>query len=141
MTQHFKDYSIHLAWSDDDEAWIANIPDVHFCAADGQTPQKALSALEETFEVLRGVYDEDDEPFPEPAQHPLPTSQSLRAASQYLKISRVAEAVGLNPHTIQTKLKRGTPLKEDEAKLIRDQINKVVASAMAENPDDKHTLV
>lgn len=34
-------YRIILAWSEDDSAWIAEIPELTGCATDGQTPSEA----------------------------------------------------------------------------------------------------
>ena len=68
--QLVKDYNIELTWSEDNRWWVADIPDIPFCAADGPTPENALAALDETFEVLQEVYKEDDESFPEPKKPP-----------------------------------------------------------------------
>ena len=95
MNELMKDYNIELTWSEDNQWWVADIPDIPFCAADGPTPEKALIALNETFEVLHEVYEDDDESFPEPKKPPLPTIESLKEASKYLKISRIAETVGI----------------------------------------------
>ncbi len=39
-------YEIILYWSDEDEAFIAEVPELPGCAADGSTRQEALSAVE-----------------------------------------------------------------------------------------------
>ena len=39
-------YEIILYWSDEDEAFIAEVPDLPGCAADGPTRQEALAAVE-----------------------------------------------------------------------------------------------
>ena len=36
------EYHINLFWSDEDECWIADIPDLKFCSAHGETPDAAL---------------------------------------------------------------------------------------------------
>ena len=36
------EYHINLFWSEDDECWIADIPDLKFCSAHGETPDEAL---------------------------------------------------------------------------------------------------
>ena len=35
-------YAIIVFWSDADEAWVADVPDLEPCAAHGDTPEKAL---------------------------------------------------------------------------------------------------
>ncbi len=37
-----KDYHINIFYSEDDEAYIADIPDLKYCSAIGETPQQAL---------------------------------------------------------------------------------------------------
>ncbi len=36
------DYHINLFWSGEDECWIADIPDLKFCSAHGESPDEAL---------------------------------------------------------------------------------------------------
>jgi predicted RNase H-like HicB family nuclease len=42
-----KDYHINIFYSDEDEGYIADIPDLEFCSAFGTTPQEALTELEQ----------------------------------------------------------------------------------------------
>ena len=35
-----KDYHINIFWSDDDEGYIADIPDLMYCSAFGATPER-----------------------------------------------------------------------------------------------------
>jgi predicted RNase H-like HicB family nuclease len=37
-----KDYHINIFYSEEDEAYIADIPDLKYCSAVGETPQQAL---------------------------------------------------------------------------------------------------
>jgi predicted RNase H-like HicB family nuclease len=39
------EYHINLFWSDEDGAWIADIPDLESCSAHGPTPQRALAEV------------------------------------------------------------------------------------------------
>src|SRR6266487_3994991 len=36
------EYHINLFWRGEDECWIADIPDLKFCSAHGETPDEAL---------------------------------------------------------------------------------------------------
>lgn len=36
------DYHINIFYSEDDEAYIADIPDLKYCSAHGETPEEAL---------------------------------------------------------------------------------------------------
>ena len=39
-------YHISLFWSDEDECWIADVPDLTHCSAHGPTPEAALAQVE-----------------------------------------------------------------------------------------------
>ena len=45
MTNNFK-YEIILYWSNEDQAFIAEVPELSGCAADGLTYQQALANVE-----------------------------------------------------------------------------------------------
>ncbi len=40
-----KDYHINIFYSEEDEAYIADIPDLKYCSAVGDTPQEVLQEL------------------------------------------------------------------------------------------------
>lgn len=40
-----KDYHINIFYSDEDEGYIADIPDLKFCSAFGETPEEALTEV------------------------------------------------------------------------------------------------
>jgi predicted RNase H-like HicB family nuclease len=46
-----KDYHINIFYSDDDEGYIADIPDLKYCSAFGTTPNDALSEVLKAKEV------------------------------------------------------------------------------------------
>ena len=39
-------YPIDVFWSDEDDAWIADVPDLAFCSAFGDTPHEAVAEVE-----------------------------------------------------------------------------------------------
>lgn len=41
-----KDYHINIFYSDEDEGYIADIPDLRFCSAYGNTPEEALQEVQ-----------------------------------------------------------------------------------------------
>ena len=41
-----KDYNINIFYSEEDEGYIADIPDLKFCSAFGSTPEEALKELQ-----------------------------------------------------------------------------------------------
>jgi predicted RNase H-like HicB family nuclease len=46
MKGEMKDYHINIFYSQEDEGYIADIPDLEACAAFGKTPQAALAEVE-----------------------------------------------------------------------------------------------
>jgi predicted RNase H-like HicB family nuclease len=40
-----RDYHINIFYSEEDEAYIADIPDLKYCSAAGDTPQEALQEV------------------------------------------------------------------------------------------------
>ena len=40
-------YPIQVYWSDEDRAWIADVPDLPFCTAHGPTPHVAVAEVEQ----------------------------------------------------------------------------------------------
>lgn len=44
-------YPIEVFWSDEDEAWIANVPDLSLCSGHGDTPQAAVEEVEVAVEA------------------------------------------------------------------------------------------
>jgi predicted RNase H-like HicB family nuclease len=59
-------YEIILYWSTDDEAFIAEVPELPGCAADGSTRQEALSAVETAINEWIETAQQLGRPVPEP---------------------------------------------------------------------------
>ncbi|HEX7186038.1 MAG TPA: type II toxin-antitoxin system HicB family antitoxin [Thermoanaerobaculia bacterium] len=65
------DYHINIFFSDEDGGYIADIPDLDACSAFGETPEEALSALEEAKEAWLSAARETGKPIPPPRYRPL----------------------------------------------------------------------
>lgn len=59
-------YEVIIYWSADDEAFIAEIPELAGCAADGPTPHEALSAVQVVAAEWIDTAHELGRPIPEP---------------------------------------------------------------------------
>jgi len=59
-------YHIDLFWSEADDAWVADVPDLQSCSAFGDTPAEALAEVEKAMVAWLEVAREDRLPIPEP---------------------------------------------------------------------------
>jgi len=64
------DYHINIFWSDEDAAYVADIPDLDSCSALGHSPEEALAEVERTKEAWLAVAREAGKPVPEPRYRP-----------------------------------------------------------------------
>lgn len=65
-----KDYHINVFYSEEDEAYIADIPDLKYCSAHGETPEEALREVLIAKEGVLAVMKEAGLPIPEPRYRP-----------------------------------------------------------------------
>jgi len=61
-----KDYHINIFYSEEDEAYIAEIPDLQFCSAFGNTPEEALHAVQIARAAWIQAAQNEGKPIPPP---------------------------------------------------------------------------
>ena len=66
-----KDYHINIFYSDEDEGYIADIPDLKNCSAFGKTPQEALKEIEVAKEEWLKTARENGIEIPKPKYKPV----------------------------------------------------------------------
>jgi len=66
-----KDYHINVFYSDEDERYIADIPDLKHCSAFGNTPREALSEVLKAKAAWLKSARKNGKGIPEPSYHPL----------------------------------------------------------------------
>jgi predicted RNase H-like HicB family nuclease len=59
-----------LFWSDEDGCWIADVPDLRYCSAHGDTPAEALAQVREAMLGWLKVARDRGIPVPEPRYRP-----------------------------------------------------------------------
>lgn len=67
------DYHINVFWSDEDGSWVADIPDLRYCSALGETPEEAVREVIRAKEAWLESAREDGVAIPEPQYRPVKT--------------------------------------------------------------------
>jgi predicted RNase H-like HicB family nuclease len=63
-------YNINVYWSDEDNCWIADVPDLRPCSAHGDTPEQAIAHVADAIEGRLAVAHDRGFPIPEPRYRP-----------------------------------------------------------------------
>ena len=63
-------YHINLMWSDEDDCWIADVPDLRPCSSHGETPAEAVANIRDAIQGWLEVACERGMPIPEPRYRP-----------------------------------------------------------------------
>jgi predicted RNase H-like HicB family nuclease len=63
-------YAIVVFWSDEDSAWVADVPDLKSCSAFGDTPEEAVAEVRVAMEAWLAAAREAGHPIPEPRYRP-----------------------------------------------------------------------
>jgi predicted RNase H-like HicB family nuclease len=66
-----KDYHINIFYSDEDDGYIADIPDLDSCSAFGHTAEEALAELEKAKKAWLETARQLNKPIPEPTYRPV----------------------------------------------------------------------
>lgn len=64
-------YEVIIYWSDDDDAFVGEMPELPGCAADGETPEKALANLKVVAGEWLGTARDLGRPIPVPRRRRL----------------------------------------------------------------------
>lgn len=112
-------YQVAVSWSKEDDAWEARIPALKNCIAYGDSPEKAVS---EVMEAATG-WIETAEKFGFPIPKPSASLEKLASISDLINISALARAAGIRVQTLTSKIKRGTPLNEEETQRIDEVLH------------------
>ena len=58
-------YEVLIYWSDEDEAFVADVPELSGCSAHGHTQESALSSAQEAIRLWIDTAKEFGDPIPE----------------------------------------------------------------------------
>jgi predicted RNase H-like HicB family nuclease len=65
-----RDYHINIFYSEEDDGYIADIPDLEACSAFGETPAQALDEVEKAKAVWLETAKAEGKPIPRPRYKP-----------------------------------------------------------------------
>ncbi|MBI4311213.1 MAG: type II toxin-antitoxin system HicB family antitoxin [Chloroflexi bacterium] len=65
-----KDYHINIFFSEEDACYVADIPDLEFCSAFGDSPSEALAEVLQAKDAWLQVAKETGRPIPAPRYRP-----------------------------------------------------------------------
>lgn len=65
-----RNYHINVFFSEEDEGWIADIPDLEMCSAFGRTPVEALQEVEQAKVAWLEAAQANGRPIPVPRYRP-----------------------------------------------------------------------
>lgn len=66
-----KDYHINIFFSEEDQGYIADIPDLPMCSAFGKTPAAALKEVQTAKDLWLETARAENKPIPEPTYRPV----------------------------------------------------------------------
>ena len=63
-------YHINIFWSDEDECWVADVPDLESCTVRGRTPEQVMAEIEDSMMAWIERARQERIPIPEPSYQP-----------------------------------------------------------------------
>ena len=66
-----RDYHINIFYSSEDNGYIADIPDLEFCSAFGETPDEALREVQIAKKLWLEAAKAENKPTPQPKYRPV----------------------------------------------------------------------
>ena len=65
------DYHINILYSDEDQGYIADIPDLEYCSAFGRSPEEAVQEVGQAKQAWMEAARAEGKPIPAPRYRPL----------------------------------------------------------------------
>ena len=116
--KNIKDYAVQIYWDDRGNYFVAEIPEIPTCAADGTTQAQAIANLEKTFAVMKEAYEESDLAMPAPGPESRFTINQLASIATIVTVAQIAKLANIPGQTLVSKIKRRTPFSVGEARKI-----------------------
>ena len=107
-------YPIYVAWSAEDDAFVARVPALRHCIGHGDTHEEAVKCVKKMAKLMLASMAARGAPVPTPAV----TTDRLQQLAAVLSMSSVARQANVPQTTLASKLKRATALTVDEGERI-----------------------
>jgi len=104
-------YLVKIYWSDEDEAYVAEVPALEGCVSHGDSYEEAAKNIQESVDLWLEVARKYNDPIPEPDL----AAEEIRRVAPLLKMSKLARMAGMNQNTLASKLRRRTKFTPSEA--------------------------
>ena len=114
MKKQLTRYLVRIYWSDDDDAYIAEVPALPGCIAHGDSMQKAAREIQNAMALWLESAHRHGDPIPAPDL----AREEISRVEPFLNVSKLALRAGLNKHTLASKLRRKSPFTGLEVKAI-----------------------
>ena len=83
------DYHINVFYSEEDAAYVADIPDLEACSAFGASAEEALAEVEQAKRAWLAAAEEAGRPIPEPRYRPVQRAAEIQAAQDQAQQSGI----------------------------------------------------
>ena len=114
-------YLTKIYWSEDDNAYVAEVPALPGCVAHGASYAAAAKAIDEAMELWLASAQNHGDPVPDPDL----AIEEIERLSPLLNLSKLARIAGINKYTLASKLRRKTRFSKEEVRKIRSAVASV----------------
>lgn len=121
MKPNDKGYLIKIYWSDEDEAYVAEVPSLPGCAGHGDTYTEALESVSISMELWLEAAKEFNDPIPTPDL----ARARIEEIGPLLNLTELSRRTGIKRTTLASKLRRNTPFTAEEGRAIKEVLESV----------------
>ena len=120
-TQEALRYPVRIAWSDEDEGFVATAPDFPGALCVMDTEREALAEIRLIITGHMDSMQEHGQDIPEPS-----AVETFEKARRVMSVTKLAKIMGLKRPTLASRIRRGNPPTRDQSRRIRKALAKLV---------------
>ncbi len=114
-------YPTRIYWSEDDDAFVAEVPALPGCVSHGDTLAEAAANVQEAIALWLESAERHGDDIPEPD----PVRERLSEIGPLLNVSELARRSGINRATLASKLRRKSQFTPAESSALRKVLEEV----------------